>query len=417
MSIKKNVVSKSASVKGSTPAIELSATGGVGVSKVYLGEEFYDEADLLRGWGLDPEVWTIQEDTLRVNRWLQNAEDDIWAYQYKAAVSKRSVIDVEEFPSVVNVNVKVKTVRTKKVESTLKCAVIFPDSQIGFARDANGQDWHSIHDEAALNLSRQILADINAEHTVNVVVDLGDLLDATHFSRHRSAPSQIDQYGFGKAVARAQEELAVRTALTPDAHTRILIPGNHENRIIHYLIDNAPFLMGLNPDGTDPILSLEHLLQTRKHDWEVAASYPEGVYYLNPSTRCIHGTIAKGVPGASAAEYLREEVNTFFGHTPRSQTVFKTIARHGYTRTHLASTAGGLMRVDGMVPSGFSGTKITGDPALARGTAWDQGFSLVFFDEEGTCVPFVETISIFGGRAVWRGREYTAECDVDGNEL
>jgi hypothetical protein len=330
---------------------------------------------------------------------------------------KSEVESIDDIPPVVDVNVKVKTIRAKKTPTDLKCAVIFPDSQISFWRDANGEDWHTTHDEAALDISRQILADIENEHGVDVVIDLGDFLDATHFSRHRSAPSQIDQHGFKKAVARAQQELAVRTALTPNAE-RHLIPGNHENRIIHWLTDNAPWLMGLSPDGTDPVLSLEWLLQTKKHGWQVADSYPEGAVYLNPCTVAIHGHIAKGVPGASAAQYLKEaEMNTFFGHTPRAQTVYRTVARHGQSRTFLASTAGGLMRTDGAVPSGTTGTRITGDPVLGRGERWDQGFSLVFFDEEGHCVPYVETISIFGGRSVWRGREYVASVDVDGKEL
>ena len=415
--MKKKLAQKAAAVKGETPKIELSKEGGFGVSTVFVGDtDFYDEDALLRGWGLDPDVWAIQEDTLRVNRWLQSAEENIWAYQYKAAVTKRqNVVDVEEIPPLVTVDVKVKTTRAKRVEADLKCAVIFPDAQISFWKDEN-EEWRTTHDEGALEISRMILADIQAEHGVDAVVDLGDFLDCTHFSRHRSMPSQIDRRGFQKAIARGQEELAVRTALTPDAE-RWLIPGNHENRILHWIGDNAPWLGGLSPDGGAPMLSLEWLLQTDKHGWNVAESYPEGAVYLNPSTRCIHGTVAKGTPGASAGEYLKHEVNTFFGHTPRSQTVYRTIARHGHTRTYVASTAGGLMRTDGAVPSGTTGVKITGDPVLAAGTAWDQGFSLVFFDEAGDCVPYVETISIFGGRSVWRGREYAATVDADGRPL
>lgn len=412
---------------GAPASVETDANGkGVATSKVYVGgpTDNLSERDLLLGWHLDPDEWQIQPGSLRVNRWQQRGMSDydteIWCYQYKAAVEKvgisGSIADLE--PLVGPVTVKVKTVRSKKRPATdLKTAVIFPDSQISYWRGADDDLWHTTHDEAALCISRQILADIEAEHGVDVVVDLGDFLDATHFSRHRSAPSQIDRNGFKKAVARGQQELAVRTALTPNAK-RHLIPGNHENRITHWLVDGgASFLMGLSPDGTDPVLSLEWLLQTRKHGWEVAEAYPEGAVYLNHNTVCIHGTVAKGQPGSSAAEYLKQEISTFFGHTPRAQTVYRTIARHGQTRTYVASTAGGLMKTSGDVPSAFSGTKINGDPVLAKGTAWDQGFSLVFFDEEGTCVPFVETISIFGGKAVWRGRLYEATCDADGNPL
>ena len=75
------------------------------------------------------------------------------------------------------------------------------------------------------------------------------------------------------------------------------------------------------------------------------------------------------------------------------------------------------MRVDGAVPSGSTGTRITGDPALSRGERWDQGLSVVFYDPDGRTVPCIETVPIFGGRAVWRGRIYTATVDVDGEVL
>jgi len=420
-----DAVTQIASDKGAPAQVETDGNGkGTATSKVYVGgpSDTLSERDLLLGWHLDPDEWQIQPGSLRVNRWQQRGMSDydteIWCYQYKAAVEKTSYADgIEELePLVGPVQVKVKTIRKKRVKTDLKTAIILPDSQISYWRDENEQ-WHTTHDEAALDISRQVIADCENEHGVDVIVDLGDFLDATNFSRHRSAPSQIDRFTFKKSVARAQQELATRTALTPNAE-RHLIPGNHENRIQHWLIDNhASFLMGLSPDGGAPMLSLEWLLQTETHGWQVADAYPEGAVYLNHNTVCVHGHVAKSQPGASAAEYLKQEMSVFFGHTPRSQTVYRTIARHGQTRTYVAHTAGGLMRVDGAVPSGFSGTKVTGDPVLAKGTAWDQGLSVVFYDPEGHTVPFVETVSIFGGRAVWRGRIYEASCDVDGNEV
>lgn len=75
------------------------------------------------------------------------------------------------------------------------------------------------------------------------------------------------------------------------------------------------------------------------------------------------------------------------------------------------------MRVDGAVPSANTGITVAGDPVLKRGEKWDQGLSVIFYDPEGTTVPFIETVPIFGGRAVWRGRVYTASCDADGNAI
>jgi hypothetical protein len=417
-----SITKRDAQRKAAPVRFEQQGNQGQGTSAVYFGgpDRTISEDELIRGWGLEPDEWEL-DGPLGVNRWQQRGESDleeaIWCYQYKARLRRRLFDhELEDIPPLVKVEVKVRTVRKKRQQSDLKTAIILPDSQISYWRDENDV-WRTTHDEAALDISRQVIADCEAEHGVDVVVDLGDFLDATHFSRHRSAPSQVDRFGFKKAVARAQQELAARTALTPNAE-RHLIPGNHEQRIVNWMVDNqAGFLMGLSPDGRAPMLSLEWLLQTEEHGWQVAEAYPEGAVYLNHNTVCIHGTSAKGTPGATAAEYLKQEISTFFGHTPRAATLYRTVARHGQTRTYVASTAGGLMKVSGDVPSGFSGIKITGDPALARGTAWDQGLSVVFYDPEGHTVPFVETINIFSGKAVWRGRVYEASCDADGNAL
>ena len=403
----------SAASAGDRLSIELAGHEGAGTSKVYVGSPdlTLDEADLLLGWRLDPDTWEIVDGTLRVNRWVQNAEADLWCHQYKASVRRR-IPDLEDIPPLVRVKVTVKRQATKRTATDLSVAVIFPDAQISYWRDIDDV-WRTSHDERALDISRQVLADVQAAHGVDVVVDLGDFLDATSFSRHRSQAAFADRVAFKRSVARGQQELAARTALAPDAD-RWLIPGNHENRITHWLTDNAPFLLGLQMPGQDPVLSLEWLLQTEEHGWQVADAYPEGAVYLSPNLRCIHGTIAKGRPGQTAGEYLAEEVNTIAGHHPRTQTAYRTVARHGHTRTYVAHLPSGLMRVDGAVPSATTGSTMQGDPVLGKGEKWEQGVSVVFYDPDGHTVPYIEHVPIFDGKAVWRGRVYESELDVDG---
>jgi len=403
----------SAAGAGDRLSIELAGHEGTGTSKVYVGSPdlTLDEADLLLGWRLDPEHWEIIDGTLRVNRWVQNAEADLWCHQYKASVRRRTV-DLEDIPPLVSVKVTVKRQATRRTATDLSVAVIFPDAQISYWRDIEDV-WRTSHDERALDISRQVLADVQAAHGVDVVVDLGDFLDATSFSRHRSQAAFADRVAFKRSVARGQQELAARSALSPDAD-RWLIPGNHENRITHWLTDNAPFLLGLQMPGQDPVLSLEWLLQTAEHGWQIADAYPEGAVYLSPNLRCIHGTIAKGRPGQTAGEYLAEEVNTIAGHHPRTQTAYRTVARHGHTRTYVAHLPSGLMRVDGAVPSATTGSTIQGDPVLGKGEKWEQGVSVVFYDPDGHTVPYIEHVPIFDGKAVWRGRVYESELDVDG---
>ena len=400
---------------GERVSVQIDGTHGTGVSKVYVGDavDTLSHDDLLLGWKLDPTQWEIVG-PLRVNRWVQNAATDTWCYQYRANVQARAA-NLDDLEPLLNVKVTVRRDTRRRVNTDLSCCVVFPDAQISFWRD-DDEVWRTSHDEAALDISRQILGDAQAQHGVDMIVDLGDFLDATNFSTHRSQAGFGDRHSFRKSVARGQQELAARTALAPDA-VRWLIPGNHENRIVNWLTDNAPALMGLRIGGDDPVMSLEWLLQTNSYGWQVADSYPEGVVWITPNLRAIHGHIAKGRPGQTAGEYLAEEVSTIAGHHPRTQTAYRTTARHGHTRTYVAHLPSGLMRVDGAVPSASTGSTINGDPVLGKGEKWEQGVSVVFYDEAGSTVPYIEHVPIFGGRAVWRGRLYEATCDVDGHPL
>ena len=175
-----------ASVKaGDRVSVELAGNVGAGTSRIYLDHEVdtLDNDALLRGWKLDPAEWEIVG-PLRVNRWIQNADAGTWCYQYRANVERRAP-DIEDVPPLVKVEVRVKRDTLRRRKTDLACAVIFPDAQISYWRDTD-DEWRTSHDEAALDVSRQVLADVQAQHGVDVVVDLGDFLDATHFSRHRS---------------------------------------------------------------------------------------------------------------------------------------------------------------------------------------------------------------------------------------
>jgi predicted phosphodiesterase len=78
---------------GWEPRVVESADGAEAVSDVYPVEP--DEADLLVGWGMDPEQWAIIDGSLLVNRWQMAGE---WQYQYKARLVRRvgPVVDVDE---------------------------------------------------------------------------------------------------------------------------------------------------------------------------------------------------------------------------------------------------------------------------------------------------------------------------------
>jgi hypothetical protein len=251
-------------------------------------------------------------------------------------------------------------------------------------------------------------------------------VDLPQFSSHDSA---VRATAFGlvnMTIDRASLELAARKALAPDAAADA-IEGNHDLRLKAWIAKYAHQLVGirrarLNPSDAyeDPSLSLKYLLRMDEIGWNSSGrSYPNDVLWLNHNTRVIHGEIASITPGTTLTKLLSQEVNTIQGHTPHGGTAYRTVPRggDGATRTYVAHIVPGFMRTDNMVPAASSKGDDYGVPSEADGKPWEQGFSIVYYDEDGSAVPQIEYVPIFGGRAFWRGKEYKARCDVDGNPL
>jgi len=303
----------------------------------------------------------------------------------------------------------------------LECAVIYADSQMWYYQDLEGK-WIPTHDEAALDIGLQITADVEAEHGIDTMVDLGDLGDFPVVSTHNSPMALTLHASTNRTIKRIGRLMAERTALSPNAKRRRWLQGNHEQRWIDWLANNASHLVGIQRAGEDdeePVLSLNYLTRAEENGWILGErSYPNDVFWLNDNTRCIHGTIGKTQVGTTLNEYLREEVNTIAGHTPHAGLAYRTIARNGKTRTYVACTPGGFMRTDGKVPSGSNKNTNKGQPSETDGVAWEQGMAVIFYSPgEGATVPQIEHIPIFNGKAVWRGKIYTARCDVNGDPL
>lgn len=323
------------------------------------------------------------------------------------------------------VKVSVRSTRQlpkRRTVEGMETAVVFPDAQIGYWQDRDGA-WHTLHDESALDVSLQILADVDAEHGVDVVVDLGDLEDLPAFTSHPSPLAMLRQEAFNLSLNRGHRVLAERTALTPNARLRRWIRGNHEQRFIEFLAKFAPQLIGLVLPGQEmesPILSLPFLMRLDEIGWvmDPDSAYPNDALWLTHNLRCIHGTVGKTKVGDTLNAYLHEgDFSTIAGHTPHAGLGYRTVSSNGRTRTYLAHTPGGFMRVDGSVPSRNTRNNDWGEPGKSDGVRWEQGFSVVHYDPEGSVVPQIEHIVIFGGRAVWRGKEYVARVDADGNAL
>jgi hypothetical protein len=291
----------------------------------------------------------------------------------------------------------------KREETASKWAVIMPDAQRPF------------EDQAAVDVALQILVDVQAAHGVDRLIHLGDDLDLPDLSRHRSAPAALGM--IQEAINRQYRILATERAICPDAAIS-WIAGNHDSRLINWLVDFAPHLVGISRAGEAgvPVLSIEYLCRLAELGVEYVGPFPEGEVYLNSHLRACHGDIMKSQKGQTAASYLAQgQVSTIYGHIHRAELVYQTRHTSKGPRTYLAGSPGCLCRIDGAVPSAKSGITSTGVPGMRRTEDWQQGIWVVSYETAGRELYTVEPIHIWGGRASWRGNDYVARCDVDGN--
>lgn len=385
---------------------------------------------VLTGFGLDPAVFYVVGDTVRMSKWQTSKRTDdgdrdvVWLYSYKARFARRVAeeAEAEELRRAAPVSITFRSTNRLPVRrpTSLKCAVIYGDAQIGYFQDREGE-WRPFHDESALDVSHQIAADVESEHGIDVQVDVGDLIDFPMFSHHPSATKAVVHGAAQRALDRAHAELRTRAEIAKSSERNVWVRGNHDDRLARWISEHAVGLVGLRRAGhltEDPLLSLSYMLALEESGWtQSGRAYPNDVYWLNRNTRIIHGELANSNPGKTLAALLAQEVNTFQGHTPHAGTAYRTVARAGETRTYVAHIVPGFMRTDNVVPAQTSRGDDYGVPSDSDGKPWEQGFSVVFFDPEGKTVPQIEFIPIFAGRAVWRGKEYQSLVDVNGEPI
>lgn len=322
-----------------------------------------------------------------------------------------------EFPPAFNIILNGPKRETGTVSKDWHTGVSFPDLQAWYFRSKDGV-WHANHDEAAVDVSHQIVAYVDDQDTVDEVIDHGDMNDQPIFSKHRSSLAHLDNDAFNKTNRRLAEILATRTALTPNALWRKIIRGNHDDRLLLKLIDEFPALVGVeDPLTGELLLSLDRLYGASAAGWSLTDPYPEGHVWLTPNFIAVHGPFADGKPGGTGAKHLQKEMNVLFGHSPHAQMVFRTVTKGAETRTYVAATGGGLMRVDGVVPSASGRYDERGAPLGVAANPWEQGFIIYHHDVEGSWTPRLELVQICNGSAMFRGEWFHATRDVDGNLL
>ena len=305
----------------------------------------------------------------------------------------------------------------KPVVVSSKVAFIYPDCQIWYWQDRDGI-WRTTHDMSAMNVALQVQAAVQKALGIDVIVNLGDLIDNAAFTTHRTAKAMKTSEATERSIWCSGQFLEVCGAVSPDAE-KILIEGNHEDRIKRWNEEQGDLMTGVRAyRETEPLMSLSKWLGLKQSGWKLVGPYPAAEHKLSPNLRCKHGPQAKAGPGETAQAWFRDgEVSTIAGHSPHGQVIRKTFVRNGKERTFIAYLPSSLCKNTGCVPSQWTGTDEYGKPDENAYQSWEQGVGVVFFDSRGSTVPRIEHVPIFGGRAVWRGQVFTSTVDPDGYPL
>jgi len=283
-----------------------------------------------------------------------------------------------------------------------KVAVILPDMQIGYYRNADGS-LEPTHDEEALSISMAIIKKLNPDRIIMV----GDNLDFPEFGKYRLSPAYA--ITTQASIDRATTLCAELRAIAPNAVID-WISGNHEERLVNFILDNAKVSFGLRRGNTPdswPCLSVPYLCRFNDYGVNYVAGYPAGQVWINQRLKVIHGNKVRS-NGSTAHAYLNDsKVSVIYGHIHRREWAERSREDWDGAKTIMAASPGTLARCDGAVPSTKGGIDLDGRP-MTIVEDWQQGLAVVSY-EDGEGAFWYEQIPIHNKTAFFRGKVYSPE--------
>lgn len=283
-----------------------------------------------------------------------------------------------------------------------KVAVILPDMQIGYYRNADGS-LEPTHDEEALAISMAIIKKLRPDRIIMV----GDNLDFPEFGKYRLSPAYA--ITTQASIDRATTLCAELRAAAPEALID-WISGNHEERLVNFILDNAKVSFGLRRGNTPdswPCLSVPYLCRFNDYGVNYVAGYPAGQVWINQRLKVIHGNKVRS-NGSTAHAYLNDsKVSVIYGHIHRREWAERSREDWDGAKTIMAASPGTLARCDGAVPSTKGGMDLDGRP-MTIVEDWQQGLAVVSY-EDGEGAFWYEQIPIHNKTAFFRGKVYCPE--------
>lgn len=328
---------------------------------------------LLEKHGLDPEDWIVT--SVRVSEW---GKEDEPMFQLRVNATRRDGLVViptfgDDFEPWSYGQIE---------EYAPRQVAIIPDLHAPF------------HDERALRAVCDLLDTERPEQ----VIFLGDVADNSMLSKHRT------HRRFGALLNETNDAVVqnfrrVREAV-PDAQI-VLLPGNHDDRVLYYAQDMAPEFEALRPgkltdDEETPPSSLgfrqlwrldELGIEVIDEDWKLAQ------FGITPELSARHGYLTGNNSERKLLEkHGRSQVH---GHDHRGSLVYRT--KHDPLDIRVAMSCGTLCEIK---PDGL-GYEPDPDwtPGMGWCQVWDDGLFQLSF------LPYVKNKLLTPWGAAYEGKE------------
>ncbi len=287
-----------------------------------------------------------------------------------------------------------------------KTALILPDPQFGYRQLEDGT-LDPFHDEAALSVAIKLLAAVNQDSRVDVVVNLGDFLDLPAQSKYEQHSQW--QATTQNAINAGHVWLAEQRATAPHSQI-VLLEGNHDKRltdtVTKFNMASAGLRRASTPPSDWPVMSAPYLLDVDSLQVEWLDGYPARKFWLNDWIKCVHGSIVRSSASTASAYARGDRTSTIFGHIHRIEIHHTTQQdRYGPVR-NFAATPGCLCRVDGAVPSMKGAQSLSGVPIKSY-EDWQQGALVLRYREDDPRY-VLDPIHIQDGWCMYGGQEFTA---------
>ena len=283
---------------------------------------------------------------------------------------------------------------TKKKSTDHKTVVVLSDVQVGFLRDIEDpSNLVPMHDEAAIDVALQIVADLKP----NQLGYVGDFLDLNEMSRWL----QVEEFWrtTQPAIDTGYRILAqFEAAAGPDREPTQFLSGNHDRRIREYIVKNARAAYNLRPAAETPEswpdLTVPRLLRFEDLGIQYVGEYPGGEWWITPKLVVRHNP-EKGYDASVIAGHTHHVSRETFSRRDGSGREFYTLYEIGC-----------LCSLDNYADKrSLMMTRVPSNRAFVRD--WAHGFAVVTVHPDGSHE--VEIPQYVGaGRASFRGKLFTA---------